>query len=125
MQVARGFFLNPEKKIKRKLEEMLIAGILEQRFSKKQIFELYANQIYMGQRGSFTISGLGEASEADFGKEIKNLSLPEAALLAGEDQRPDFFFPYQYSHRALERSKLVLGALLENRGLVAGKTERV
>src|SRR5207248_4306157 len=96
-----------------KLEEMLIAGILEQRFSKKQIFELYANQIYMGQRGSFTISGLGEAAEAYFGKEIKNLSLPEAALLAGMIQRPNFYSPYKYPDRALERRNLVLDSMQE------------
>ena len=124
MQVARGFFLNPEKKIKRKLEEMLIAGILEQRFSKKQIFELYANQIYMGQRGSFTISGLGEAAEAYFGKEIKNLSLPEAALLAGMIQRPNFYSPYKYPDRALERRNLVLDSMQETGAIVPEQVER-
>ena len=89
MQVARGFFLSPEKKLKRKLTEILISIELEQRFSKKQIFELYANQVDMGQRGSFTITGFGEAAQAYFGKDLKDITLPEAALLAGLVQRPE------------------------------------
>jgi penicillin-binding protein 1B len=113
MQVARGFFLTPEKTKRRKLTEMLISVILEQRFSKQQIFEMYANQVYMGQRGSFTINGLGEASLAYFGKEIGNLSLPEAALLAGMIQRPNYYSPYKYPDRALERRNLVLDSMLE------------
>ena len=70
MQLSRGFFLTPEKTIKRKLTEMLIAEELEQKFSKKQIFEFYANWVDLGQRGSFSISGFAEASKAYF-----NLSL--------------------------------------------------
>ena len=62
MQLSRGFFLTPEKTIKRKMREMLIAIELEQKFSKQHIFEMYANQVYLGQRGSFSINGLGEAA---------------------------------------------------------------
>ena len=113
MQVARGFFLTPEKNTKRKLTEMLISVILEQKFSKKQIFELYANQVYMGQRGSFTISGLGEAAEAYFGKDVKNLTLPETAMLAGMIQRPNYYSPYKYPERALERRNLVLDGMVD------------
>src|ERR1035438_3051535 len=68
MQLARGFFLSPEKRIKRKMIEIIITFQLEHRFSKKQIFEMYANQINLGQRGSFSIDGFGEASQAYFGK---------------------------------------------------------
>ena len=113
MQIARGFFLSPQKTIKRKLAEMLIAIDLEQRFSKQQLFEMYANQVYMGQRGSFTIQGFGEASQAYFGKDIKNLTLPEAALLAGIIQRPNYLSPYKYPERALERRNLVLDSMVE------------
>ena len=77
MQIARGFFLSPQKTIKRKLAEVLIALELEGRFSKQQLFEMYANSVYLGQRGSFTIQGFGEASQSYFGKDIKNLTLPE------------------------------------------------
>src|SRR5215467_2679372 len=113
MQVARGFFLSPEKKFKRKLTEILISIELEQRFSKKQIFELYANQVDMGQRGSFTITGFGEAAQAYFGKDLKDITLPEAALLAGLVQRPSYLSPYRHPERAQERRNLVLEAMVE------------
>ncbi len=113
MQVARGFFLSPEKKLKRKMIEILISIELEQRFSKKQIFELYANQVDMGQRGSFTISGFGEAAQAYFGKDLKDITLPEAALLAALIQRPSYLSPYRHPERAQERRNLVLEAMVE------------
>ena len=113
MQIARGFFLSPQKTIKRKLAEMLIAVELEQRLSKPQLFEMYANSVYMGQRGSFTIQGFGEASQAYFGKDIKNLTLPEAALLAGMIQRPNYLSPYKYPERAQERRNLVLDSMVD------------
>ncbi|HUZ04842.1 MAG TPA: transglycosylase domain-containing protein, partial [Acidobacteriaceae bacterium] len=71
MQLARGFFLSPEKHFKRKLIETAITFQLEHRFTKQQIFEMYANQINLGQRGSFSIDGLGEASQAYFGKDVR------------------------------------------------------
>jgi penicillin-binding protein 1B len=113
MQISRGFFLTPEKTIRRKLIEMLIAIQLEERFSKKQIFELYANQVYMGQRGSFSITGFGEASRAYFNKDVQSLTLPEAALLAGLIQRPNYLSPYKNPERALERRNLVLEGMFE------------
>jgi len=113
MQAARLFFLSPEKKVSRKLTEILISTELEQRFSKKQIFELYANQVPMGQRGSFTITGFGEAAQAYFGKDLKDISLPEAALLAGLIQRPSMLDPYRHPDRATERRNLVLEAMVE------------
>ncbi len=76
MQISRGFFLTPEKTVTRKLTEMLIAIELEQKFNKQQIFELYANQVYLGQRGSFSINGFGEAARSYFGKDIKEITLP-------------------------------------------------
>jgi penicillin-binding protein 1B len=113
MQLSRGFFLTPEKTMKRKLTEMLIAIELEQKFSKQRIFEMYANQVPMGQRGSFSINGFGEASRAYFGKEMKDLTLPEAALLAGIIQRPSYLSPYRHPERVLERRNLVLDSMVE------------
>jgi penicillin-binding protein 1B len=112
-QISRGFFLTPEKTYTRKMQEAMIAIELEQRFSKKQIFEFYANQIYMGQRGSFTINGLGEAAQAYFGKDVKNLTLPESALLAGMIQRPNYFNPYRNKEACLKRRNLVLDSMVE------------
>ncbi len=117
MQLSRGFVLSPEKRIKRKLIEILIALELEQKLTKKQIFELYANQVDLGQRGSFTISGFGEAARAYFGKDVKHLTLPESALLAGLIQRPSYLSPYRHPERALERRNLVLEAMADTGAL--------
>ena len=113
MQIARGFFLNNKRDYRRKMAEMLIAVELEQRFSKKQILELYVNQVDMGQRGSFNIRGFGEAAQAYFGKDIQALNLPESALLAGIVNGPSYFSPYRHPDRALERRNLVLQAMFE------------
>jgi penicillin-binding protein 1B len=113
MQLARGFFLTPEKRLKRKLIEIAITFQLEHKFNKKQIFEMYANQINLGQRGSFSINGFGEASKAYFGKDVQQLDLAQAALLAGMIQRPNYFSPYKHPERALERRNLVLDSMVE------------
>jgi penicillin-binding protein 1B len=113
MQLSRGFFLTPEKTIRRKLIEMLIAEELEQKFTKQQIFEFYANWVDLGQRGSFAISGFAEASRAYFNKDLKDITLPEAALLAGLIQRPSYLSPYRHPERALERRNLVLEAMVD------------
>ncbi len=124
MQLSRGFFLSPEKTVKRKMVEMLIAFELEEKFSKQRIFEMYANQVYMGQRGSFTIAGFAEASHAYFNKDIKNLTLPEAALLAGIIQRPNYLSPYKNPKRALERRNLVLDSMVETGAITRDEAER-
>ncbi len=123
MQVARGFFLTPEKKLKRKLTEILISIELEQRFSKKQIFELYANQVDMGQRGSFTITGFGEAAQAYFSKDLKDLTLPEAAMLAGLVQRPSYLSPYRHPERAQDRRNLVLEAMVDTGSITRAQAD--
>src|SRR5690242_17402991 len=124
MQLSRGFFLTPEKTIKRKLTEMLIAEELEQKFSKQQIFEFYANWVDLGQRGSFTISGFAEASRAYFNKDLRDISLPEAALLAGLVQAPSFLSPYRHPERALERRNLVLDAMVETHAITRAEADR-
>jgi len=116
-QLARGFFLTPEKSIKRKLTEMLIAEELEHKFSKQQIFEFYANWVDLGQRGSFAISGFGEACRAYFNKDLKDITLPEAALLAGLIQRPSYLSPYRHPERAMERRNLVLESMVETHAI--------
>jgi len=124
MQLSRGFFLSPEKTVKRKMVEMLIALELERKFSKQRIFEMYANQVYMGQRGSYTIAGFAQASHAYFNKDIKNLTLPEAALLAGIIQRPNYLSPYRNPKRALERRNLVLDSMVETGAITRDEAER-
>lgn len=114
-QFVKNYFLTSEKKITRKLSEIFIAMILERRYSKEQIFELYANSVYMGQRGSFSIVGLGEASEAYFRKNVADLSVTEAALLAGIIQLPNRYSPYKYPDRAKNRRNLVLESMAESK----------
>jgi penicillin-binding protein 1B len=124
MQLARGFFLTPEKRIKRKIIEIVITFQLEHRFTKKQIFELYANQINLGQRGSFAINGFGEASQAYFGKDVRQLDLAESALLAGMIQRPNYFTPFRHADRAIERRNLVLDSMVETGAITKDQAER-
>lgn len=124
MQLARGFFLTPQKKIKRKLTEMLIAIELEQRFSKQQIFEFYANWVPLGQRGSFAISGFAEAARAYFNKDIKDITLPEAALLAGIIQGPSYLSPYRHPERATDRRNLVLDSMVETHAITREQADK-
>jgi penicillin-binding protein 1B len=124
MQLSRGFFLTPEKTIRRKLTEMLIAELMEQKFSKQQIFEFYANWVNLGQRGSFAISGFAEASRAYFNKDLKDITLPEAALLAGIIQGPSRLSPYRHAERALERRNLVLDSMVETHAITREQAEK-
>jgi penicillin-binding protein 1B len=123
-QLARGFFLTPEKTVKRKLTEMLIAEELEQKFSKQQIFEFYGNWVNLGQRGSFSISGFAEASRAYFNKDLKDITLPEAALLAGIIQRPSYLSPYRHPERALERRNLVLDSMVDTHAITREQADK-
>jgi penicillin-binding protein 1B len=113
MQLARDFFLTRHRTFRRKLEEIFLALIMEQRLSKQQIFELYANQTYLGQRGSFSIYGFGEAADAYFNKDVRSLTLPEAALLAALIRGPNLYSPYRNATRAKERRNLVLRRMRE------------
>ena len=124
MQLSRGFFLTPQKTIRRKLTEMLIAEELEQKFTKQQIFEFYANWVDLGQRGSFTISGFAQASRAYFNKDLKDISVPEAALLAGIIQRPSYLSPYRHPERALDRRNVVLDAMVETHAITKAEADK-
>lgn len=124
MQLSRAFFLTPQKTVKRKLTEILIAMEMEQKFSKSQIFEFYANRVDLGQRGSFTISGVAEAERAYFNKDLKDITLPEAALIAGLVQAPSFLSPYRHPERALERRNLVLDSMVETHAIRRDEAEK-
>ncbi|MFZ0270720.1 MAG: PBP1A family penicillin-binding protein [Acidobacteriaceae bacterium] len=123
MQLARGFFLSPEKRIKRKIIEIVITFQLEHRFTKQQIFQMYANQVPLGQRGSFSIDGFGEAAQAYFGKDVRQLDLPECALLAGIIQSPSRLNPFRHPERALERRNVVLDAMVETGNITKAQAE--
>jgi penicillin-binding protein 1B len=123
-QLARGFFLTPEKRVMRKFREILITFQLEARFNKKQIFEMYANQINLGQRGSYGINGFGEAAQAFFGKNLGQLDIAQCALLAGTIQSPSRLNPYRHPERAMERRNLVLDSMVETGALTAAQASR-
>ncbi len=113
-QLARMFWLNAEKRWTRKLAEMIITLQLEQKLSKVQIFEDYANQVDLGWRGTFNIRGFGQASEVYLGKDLSQITLPEAAELAGMIQRPNIYEPFRHPDRCKERRNVVLGLMRAN-----------
>ena len=123
MQLARGFFLTPAKHFKRKLLEIMITWHLESRFNKQQIFQMYANEIPLGQAGSFAINGFGEAAETYFGKDVSKLDLPECALLAGMIQSPSRLNPMRHPVRAVERRNVVLDAMVETGDISKAQAE--
>jgi penicillin-binding protein 1B len=114
MQLARSFWLDNDKSWGRKAAEMMITLELEQKLSKEKIFEFYCNQINLGQRGSFGIRGFGEAAQAYFGKDIRQLTVPEAAVLAGLVQRPSYYNPFRHPDRMRERRNVVLSLMRQN-----------
>lgn len=112
-QLVKNFFLSPERTWKRKLQEMMMAIVLETKLSKEEIFQLYTNEIYMGRSGSYAIHGVGEAALTYFGKDVVNLTLPEAAFLAGIIRGPSLYSPYRDAERAKARRNQVLDSMVE------------
>ena len=111
MQLARNLFLSSEKTYGRKLQEIFLSVQIERRFTKQQIFDLYANQIYLGH-GTY---GFEAGSEYFFNKHARDLTLPEAALLAALPKGPESYSPVKYPERALKRRNLVLTEMLADR----------
>jgi penicillin-binding protein 1B len=118
-QLVKNFYLTRERTVSRKLTEAAMALLLERNHTKPEILEAYLNEVYMGQRGSVAIHGVGEASQHYFGKNVADLGLPEAALLAGMIKGPNLYSPYRHPEEARKRRDLVLSVLLEQ-----GKIER-
>jgi len=110
MQLARNLFLSPDRSFHRKVQEALLAIQIERRFTKPQIFTLYANQIFLGHG----VYGFEAASQYYFSKHAKNLTLDEAALLAGLPKAPQYYSPILHPDRALKRRNLVINAMLED-----------
>jgi penicillin-binding protein 1B len=112
-QLVKNLLLSPEQTWQRKISEAYMSIILETRLSKQQIFELYCNQVYMGQQAGFSINGFGEASSAYFNKDVTNLTLPEAAFLAGLIRSPNRYNPYTKVETATARRNQVLDSMAE------------
>jgi penicillin-binding protein 1B len=123
-QLVKNFFLKPEKTWKRKLSEAYLSLILETRLNKEEILAMYCNQIYLGQRGGFSINGFGQAARTYFGKDIRALGLHEAALLAGIIRSPNYYSPYSHEERARDRRNLVLEKMVEADQLKRDRAEQ-
>jgi penicillin-binding protein 1B len=112
-QLVKNTFLTAEKTLSRKMTEWFMSVILERRLSKDQILELYLNDISLGQRGSFAIHGVAEAARLFFAKDITNISLTEAATIAGVIQSPSRLSPFKNAERAKDRRNIVLHSMTE------------
>lgn len=110
-QLVKNFFLSPERTLRRKATEILMALLLELHYDKRDILETYLNEIYLGQDGNRAIHGVGLASRFYFGKSLKELTLPESALLVGMVKGPGFYDPRRHPERARERRDLVLSEM--------------
>jgi len=126
MQVARSFFFSTRREWRRKAKETYMALVLEHRFSKERIFELYANEVYLGNRGSFAIHGFGEAAQAYFGKDIRELNLGEICFLAGIIRAPNRYSSAERRpERAAEARDRVLTSMQENGYISAAQAQEV
>ncbi len=117
-QFLKNHFLTPEKTWTRKLQEIYFALLLERRLSKEEIFELYCNDVYLGQSGSFAIHGFGQAARDFFGKDLAALTLSESAMMAGVIQAPNRYSPHRNYEAALERRDHIL-ELMQARGFIS------
>ncbi len=117
MQVARNFYLSTEKTFTRKIYEVLLALKIESLLSKEQILEVYMNQIFLGQRAY----GFSAASEIYFGKPLKDISIAEAAMLAGLPKAPSAYNPIVNPKRATERQQYIIDRMLENGFITAAQ----
>src|SRR5436189_274720 len=112
-QLVKNLLLSPERTLRRKVAEAYMSIILETRLSKQEIFELYCNQVYLGQQSGFSINGFGEASNAYFSKDVTNLTLPESAFLAGLIRSPNRYNPFHDPEPARPRRNQVLESMAE------------
>ena len=110
-QLVKNYFLTPERTLTRKFKEVLLSVVVELKYDKDEILEIYFNEIYLGQKGATSINGVGEASYFYFGKAVKELSRSEAAVIAGLIKAPNYYSPYQDMQRCRQRRDEVLHAM--------------
>lgn len=113
-QLVKNTYLSPERTLRRKYAEAMLAFALERRLSKQDIFALYCNEVYLGQRGAVAARGVEEAAHIYFGKELKDLTLGEAATIAGMIQGPSRYSPVQHAEAAEARRNSVLVGMLRD-----------
>ena len=113
-QLVKGTYLSPEKTFQRKYAEAMLSLALERRLSKNDIFALYCNEVYLGQRGAVGVRGVKDAARVFFGKELRDVSVAEAATLAGMIQSPTHYSPVRHPDAARARRNVVLAAMQQN-----------
>ncbi|MCP5175645.1 MAG: penicillin-binding protein 1B [Moraxellaceae bacterium] len=113
-QLVKNFYLTDERSLKRKVNEALMALLLEWHYDKQEILETYLNEVNLGQNGNRSINGFGLASQFYFGQPISELSLHQVALLVGLVKGPSFYNPWRNPQRALERRNVILSNLLKD-----------
>ena len=123
-QLVKNLLLSNEQTLTRKIKEAFMSIILETRLSKEEIFTLYINQIYLGQQSGVSIYGVGEASNAYFGKDVSQLTLPEAAFLAGIIRSPNRYNPYKNFERVTERRNQILDSMTQTGEISAEQKEQ-
>ncbi|MDQ5846300.1 MAG: PBP1A family penicillin-binding protein [Acidobacteriota bacterium] len=114
-QLVKNTYLTPERTLRRKYAEAMLAFALEQRLTKHDIFALYCNEVYLGQRGAVAVRGVKQAARIYFGKELKELSTAEAAAIAGMIQGPTRYSPVRHAEAARTRRNAVLAAMVRDR----------
>lgn len=114
-QLVKNYYLTSERTFKRKITEAFMAVILDAKYSKREILEAYLNDIYLGRNRSISILGVGEAARFYFGKPVSEITLPEAALIAGMIRGPNNYSPFTHPDQALARRNTVLGLMLNQK----------
>lgn len=112
-QLVKNYFLEPARTLKRKLQEASMAVVLEALYEKQTILEMYLNEIYMGQRGSVAVHGIGEGARYYFGRNVEDLTLSECATLSGMIRAPNLYSPLRNTQAAIDRRNLVLRRMLD------------
>lgn len=112
-QLAKTFFLSPDRHVMRKLKELVIAVVIEVLYTKQTILEIYLNEVYLGQRGSVAVHGFGEAARFYFGKSVDQLTVAQCAVLAGIIRTPARLSPYRHPQAAMKRRNEVLRLMNE------------
>jgi penicillin-binding protein 1A len=124
-QVVKNSFLTPEKTVERKVQEQWLAIRLEQKYSKEQIFEMYANKIYLSSVTSYgQVYGIAAAAEAYYGKKLNELELHEAAMLAGMPQSPNNYNPFNHPEAAEKRRNIVLNLMAKHGFITKDEAEK-
>jgi penicillin-binding protein 1B len=122
-QLVKNTYLTPERTLRRKLSEAVLASVIERRLSKRDIFALYCNEIYLGQRGGVAVRGVEQAARVFFGKELKALTLAESATIAGMIQSPAVYAPDRHAERARTRRDTVIDAMLRDGAVTAEEAQ--